>query len=168
MAALLVNLLRPTEICRGIRDMLRVKTDINIDNRHPSLSLGNSRAWARGQTNVAEYVEPQSTRTITVRTIISSRGIIVYEIQNVTLVPHYLIITWTVKNWLKRGTNSVSCHVQQTLDNSKTLKQLYKDFHDKANRRYVGTTAIPMHEFAYRISAGITDGSNAQVSITIQ
>ncbi|CAG8596380.1 2300_t:CDS:2 [Paraglomus brasilianum] len=147
--------------------MLRIRANVTIDNKHVSVRLENPQTFTTGsQRNVAVNVGPQNTRAIAFRGILAIKGVIVYEIQNVTQVPYYLVITWVVKGWLKRGRNSVTCHVLNNLNTP--LEQLYRQLHTRQNRQYVGATAIPMHPFAYRISGGISNGANAQIDVTLQ
>ncbi|CAG8624464.1 9183_t:CDS:2 [Paraglomus brasilianum] len=159
---------KPAEFCKFIKKMLRIRTKVKINNQHNSISLENPRVFTTGsQKNVAENVGPQNTRTIAFRGNFAIKGAIVYEIQNVTQKPHYLVITWAVKGWLRCGKNSVTCHVLNNLDDE-PLEQLYKQLHTRQNRQYVGANAVPMHQFAYRISGGISNGANAEIAITLQ
>ncbi|CAG8588904.1 7950_t:CDS:2, partial [Diversispora eburnea] len=98
-----------------------------------------------------------------------SRGILSYEVQY-DYKPYdgdkYLIITWAIKSYLKKGRNSITiniCDKPVTKDNHYSR---YKELHSENKRKYPGS-CVKVSGSIYNVCGSITDGTNAEMDFSV-
>ncbi|CAG8613416.1 9874_t:CDS:2, partial [Diversispora eburnea] len=132
----------------------------------------SGRRYRSGSKNkdLSEYsinFQESQTRNITDKCV--SRGILSYEVQYKNR-PHdrdeYLIITWAIKSYLKKGRNSMAINICDKPVTKNNHYSRYKRLHSENKRKYPGS-CIKVSGSTYNVCGSITDGANAKMDFSI-
>ncbi|CAG8571042.1 5782_t:CDS:2, partial [Diversispora eburnea] len=130
------------------------------------------RKYVSGSKNLdlSEYsinFQESQTRTITDKCV--SRGILSYEVQY-DYRPYdgdkYIIITWAIKSYLKKGRNSMTINISDKPVTKNNHYSRYKELHSENRREYPGN-CIKVSGSIYNVCGSITDGANARMDVSV-